>query len=580
MLERAGAARDVQSRSRSFPLGSRLQRVSNWLLSPPVLATLVTALFIAISVAWVLYDGRVQGGDPGRHLRNLFDLRDQILGGAPFAWWHFDPDSGALYPPLVYLIGFAGTLVGGVTVEAPVLALNAVGVPLLALGCYRVASFAYDSRAGALAVIFALGVPMVISLFHIFMFDMVQVALVAASAWLLLETERFSRPGMSMLAGALVGVALLAKPTSAFFIAPLVAVMLFRGCLWDWRDRVQGEAPPPLLRTPTCALLFAGVALLVALPWHLEHADRLRGVAIEASAQGVENPWGNAHPRFSLENFTWYGWSLLNLQLLLPLTVFFAIGLVHAAAKWLRTRSRADYGPELIGGAVGGYLITALVFGYQDARYTMPALVFMAALAAGWIVSLRRPGRIAATVALVSVFMINTAAVNLGFPGHFYLNGAWPVDVGQDHIVRVVHNDGYVVGPPQKGGEVLDLMRAAARDGVEAVGYEEPPPVQLVPQGLDLFSTIASRELSSPINVVSHPDYNPALLGDRGIFLVYRPPGTPWPTPCRRMEPLAYSVPSSIEDGGLYAFRGSPGAIDDSGRLVRPRFENLYCPLP
>jgi hypothetical protein len=600
-LERAQPDPTVKP-SPGEPPGSRRRRAGRWLLSPPGLATLATVLFIAISVAWVLYDERVPDWDMGRHLGHLFDLREQILGGSPFAWWNFEGD---VYPPVFYLVGLAGTFVGGVNVDAPIIALNAVGVPLLAVGCYRVASIAFDRWAGVLAVLFALGGPMVISQFHVFSMDMVQVGLVAASVWLLLETERFSRPGMSILAGLLTGAALLTKQSSAFFIAPLVVVLLVRGWRRDWRSAAQAQVARPLTRLIGCLTLFAGTALLVALPWYLKHSERLGELAAASTAQG-ETPGVTRAARFSFENFTWYAWSLITHKLFLPLTLFFAIGLVYAIVTWLRRRGRAGYEPELIAGALGAYLITVLWFGLNDARYLMPALVYWAALGAGWIVRVRRPIRIAATAVLVSVFAINTSAVNLGFPGTVRVPA--PEWFTEDRELNVVQNYGYVVGPAHKGGEVLDLMRAAAEDGVEVVAHQESS-VWLNETGLGLLARLASVDFAAgPTGILGRYDetrYNPLLLGERAIFLLHLPPWAEspppyeatdrivatgqrrvparnlplaqWPEPCREMYDY---VADGLEGGGLYVFRGVPFEIDRSRNLIGPRVENLYCPLP
>lgn len=44
-------------------------------------------------------------------------------------------------------------------------------VPLLALGCYHVGRLAFGRTAGALAVVFALGSPLLIEQFHVLMLE-------------------------------------------------------------------------------------------------------------------------------------------------------------------------------------------------------------------------------------------------------------------------------------------------------------------------------------------------------------------------------------------------------------------------
>ena len=135
--------------------------------------------------------------------------------------------------------------------DRSVIAQNLVFVPLLALGCYGAASIAYDRAAGVLAVMFALGTPMIINQFHSFLLDAPAAALAALSVWALLASRRFERVGISVLAGVAVGLGTLTKQTFFPFVVGLIAVMLIRG---GWRY-------------PRGAGAFAGAAALVAGPW-------------------------------------------------------------------------------------------------------------------------------------------------------------------------------------------------------------------------------------------------------------------------------------------------------------------------
>ena len=86
------------------------------------------------------------------------------------------------YPPGIRLIGGVALALGGMSVAGPILAQNLVFVPLLALGVLS-ASDAWlgGPRAGLLAVVFALGSPLIAEQFHVFMLDAPQAALVAVA---------------------------------------------------------------------------------------------------------------------------------------------------------------------------------------------------------------------------------------------------------------------------------------------------------------------------------------------------------------------------------------------------------------
>ena len=158
----------------------------------------------------------------------------------------------APYPPLTYLVGALGILFGGVGVAPPIIALNVVFVLLLALGCYNVGRLAFGPLAGVLAIMFALGSPLVIEEFHEFMLDAPEAAMVAISVWAILATDRFLRLGICALAGVAVGLGMLSKESFAFFVAGLVLASAVRGGRRAWRGMA----------------IFGTIALVVALPWY------------------------------------------------------------------------------------------------------------------------------------------------------------------------------------------------------------------------------------------------------------------------------------------------------------------------
>jgi hypothetical protein len=370
------------------------------------------------------------------------------------------------------------------------------------------------------------------------MFDVPLTAMVALAVWLLLASERFARLGICAAAGVAVGVGLLTKPPFAFFIVPLVAVMLLRGGWRNWRG----------------LMIVAGLGALIAAPWYLRHRDKLGGVATEATAQ-VPNQFGTSYHRFSIDNFAWYGWNLVNEQFFLPLVLFFLAGSAVAARRFLRERRRDDYTPELLTGAFGSIVIVALWFGYQDARYTMPATIFIAILGSAWLVSLRSRWRRVGIAALAAIVALNIVAVNTGWPGRLELKvpGGEPKSVAVEHRLTVVRSFGYVVGPPERWGDVLSVMRAARRDGIKLFTFEPASPISLNPSGIQFFAWTMG----------ANADIRTPRLRPHSVMMVARPVGPGMPKPCARLD----------SPYGLYIFRGDPGAADP--RADRDR---LYCP--
>ena len=260
-------------------------------------AIAAAALFLAITCWWLTQDRSIPVFDAGLHLSLAFEVHSELAAGRLTSALTLTKP----YPPLAYLVGALGITIGGVNVAAPIVAENFVFVPLLALGCYHVGKLAFNRTAGLLAVIFALGSPLIIAQFHVFMIDAPETAMVAVSLWAVLATEGFSRLGISAIAGLSVGLGLLSKEPFAFYMIGPVLVTAIRGGVRSWRG----------------AVLFALVALIVALPWYAHELSTVKAVESGAvnTAGRPEYPNDTAPARYSFDNFTWYLWNLANFQL-------------------------------------------------------------------------------------------------------------------------------------------------------------------------------------------------------------------------------------------------------------------------
>ena len=268
---------------------------------PALAATAATLIFIATTAWWMTSDTTVPQVDSATHMGIALNYLDGFRSGHPWLWFtSFD-----IYPPLVHLLGVVIGAIWGPNIRAMVVVQNAVFVPFLALGCYGAGVIvADDRRVGALAVIFALGSPMLMSQFHVFMLDAPTAAMAAVSLWLLLASRRFERHGYAVLAGVAVGLGMLTKSTFVTLVAGLIAVALLRGGWRNWRG----------------ILFFLAPVAVIAGPWYLEHLrdQWIFGHALAVSTTpfypGLKDP-----PRFSIGGLTYYFWSAANIQLYAPL---------------------------------------------------------------------------------------------------------------------------------------------------------------------------------------------------------------------------------------------------------------------
>ncbi len=520
----ARAQTDAQPRPRRPTTGAHEERnggVSRelWLLLAGV------AVFVAMTVWWLTQDDQVQASDDGLHTLLAYGIHDQFASGN-FTSWFTEFNT---YPPLAHMVGAIAVFIAGRSPMAVIVASNLVFVPLLAISCYGVGKLAHGPRAGLLAGLFALATPLFVSQMHMFMLDPPEAAMVAAGAWAILASRRFERVGVAALAGVVVGLALMTKSTSVVFLAGLVAVVLLRGGWRNWRG----------------LLPFLLIAAAISLPWYVYHLHQLGGLVEGQGGTGAAPGEQAAPPLLSRASLLWYFWAALNIQLLAPLVLFLAVGVVATIADCVRRWTPENLGPELLGALFVSWLGITLIR-HKDARFTLPALVYVAVLATGWIVVARPRVRVAATAVLGAVLVANFLGVSIGI-GHTVrvaLPGAPPGGGIATRQITIYSPEGYVRGGPKREGDILALMRELKRAGVQTITFDAGStagnPSTFSTYGL----TVRAEEAGLPATAA----YDPGALGPRAGFMLLHLPVAGDPPPCQRLP-----------DGeGVYVELGDP----------------------
>jgi hypothetical protein len=418
-------------------------------------AIAATTAFIAITCWWLTQDRSIPIYDAGVQLETALLYHNMLQAGnllGPFTHTN-------VYPILGHIVGAVAALIGGVNVASPIIGENLVFVPLLALGCYQTGRLLFGRLAGMLAVVFVLGSPLLISMFHVFLLDAPLAALVAVSVWLILASEDFSRPGVAALAGLSVGLGLNMKAQFALFLVGLVLIVLLHGGWRNWR----GFA------------IFCAVALAVGLPWYIVHFSKL-GEMLELASSGPGTPVGNIPPTFSGANYTWYFWSILNSQLLAPLSVLAAGGMLWTLVGVVRDRGRQAARLEFLAGGFAAWLVITFPDSHHDIRYGMPLLGYLAVIGTGWITCLPRTARLAATGLLVVGVAANTLGIDFGVGGagqEVKLALAHPLPATEQSPDRIVlySTNGFLASAPSRDGDVPGLLEALHREGVRTVSW-------------------------------------------------------------------------------------------------------------
>ncbi|HEU4703905.1 MAG TPA: glycosyltransferase family 39 protein [Conexibacter sp.] len=421
---------------------------------------------MAITWWWLSWDHGVPFADAGSHLFTVVAYRDLIGAGDLSGMWY----RSGYYPPATFVVGALATFVGGLNTSAPVLGQNVVYVPMLALGCYQTGRLVGNPLAGLLAVVFALGSPLLIEQFHVFMIDAPQAALAAVVMWLLLTSDHFARLPASIAAGIAVGAGVASKEQFPLFIAGLFAAVLVGGAGWrNWRG----------------LMAFILAALAVGAPWYLANLSELGHYASEGGLANANLPLRGRPPLLSVSNLGWYFWALLNGVLFAPLFAFAAIGVVRATVSCaLRRspvdarRSSEDRRPALLLGLFVGWVGISLT-PHHDMRYAMALVPYLAVLGTAWIVTLPRMRRALAITLLCLASTATTLGVSFG------LGPDIRVVLAGERVVTdisfgipapseiVLHAErAFNVSAPRRADDIPGLFAAMRRDGVSGVAWD------------------------------------------------------------------------------------------------------------
>jgi hypothetical protein len=411
-----------------------------------------TTTFLVLTCWWLTQDRGIPIYDAGTQLETALEYRSILARGDLLGPLTYEN----VYPILGHIVGAVSALIGGMSVAAPIVGENLVFVPLLALGVYQTGRLLFGPLAGMLAVIFVLGSPLMISMFHVFLLDAPLVAMAAVAVWLVLASEDFSRLGVSALAGLAVGLGLNVKVQFGLFLFGLIVIVLLHGGWRNWRGFAT----------------FCAVTLLVGSPWYIVHASELPRM-IELSSSGPGTPPGNIPPTFSTDNLFWYFWSVMNSQLLFALWVLAAGGTVWLCVNVVRDRGKHVARLEFLAGGFAAWFIATFPDAHHDIRYGMPLLAYVAVAATGWIVSLPRSARVATIALLAFGVGANTLGIDFGVGDDAKVNllaAPSPTQQAPDQLV-FFQTTGFLASAPSRDGDVPALLDALRREGVSTVSW-------------------------------------------------------------------------------------------------------------
>jgi 4-amino-4-deoxy-L-arabinose transferase-like glycosyltransferase len=470
-------------------------------------AIVATVVYIALTCWWLTQDRSIPIYDAGDHLTLALFYHNMLAAGnilEPFT-------SPGIYPILGHMVGALAMFVGGVNVASPIVAENVVFVPLLALGCYQTGRLLFGSLSGMLAVLFVLGSPLLISMFHIDMLDGPLTAMVAISVWLILASEDFSRPGVAGLAGLAVGLGLNVKSQFPLFVIGLTAIVLAHG---GWRNK-RGF------------LIFCAVAFVVGAPWYIIHITEL-GRLVNIGGISSYTSTGTESATLSAESLLSYFWSVLDSQLLAPLLLLAAVGTVWTLLAVIHGHDKRGARFEFLAGGCAAFVAITLV-PHHDIRYGLPLLAFSSVIGTGWIVSLPRTASFALGTLLIVVVVANTLGITFGVGDD--VSVTLPVKLAGNNQVAVYSTTGFLVSAPSRDGDLPGLLEALRREGVRTVTWsiEQSRAPDFSLEGLAPLSLFAKLNWGA----TPKPEFTRSA---RVATLIHEPVRADGPPTCRRLS--------------------------------------------
>lgn len=338
---------------------------------------------VAVGAFWLALDRHPPEWDYAFHLENALHCRHDLAArdfAAVFG-------RSSFYPPLVSCL--AGLVYGAL--PSDVAFGEVVMFAFLGLGMAATYALARPFAGGGGAVVAAAlfgGAPVVFHHALRFQLDVPLASLVATFLAVVLATDRFTRPGWTMLAGVLLGLGMLTKPPFLLFVAPPCLLVL---------ARTRGRRA--WLHASAAGLM----ALLVALPWYGPRALGLLTQIQNRSFKQAEE--AGAPSALSHASLAYYPLSFPVDFGAIAVTLLL-VGLVVAL------RRRCGY----VLAGLSPFLVLLLLQNKQM-RYALPLLPMMAVTGGLGFAALPRAGRWGAGAAVAAAAVFQVASTAFALPG-------------------------------------------------------------------------------------------------------------------------------------------------------------------
>jgi hypothetical protein len=287
---------------------------------------------------WVDRNGffeRPLTSDAGWYRIDALKIKRAAESGGVFGYFKAGYEHERSHPPLVIMVAAAVALAlgdDGISVEAALLAIQLFGV-LHVVGAYRLARL-FLSRGGAVgaAALSAFSLGAIAQLRPLYpQFPMTALVLWAYDG--IARSDGFRRLRPSLVAGAFIGLATLAKMLAPLYVVGAALAALVFGLLRreDVGVRVRN------------AVFCAGLGALVAALWFGAHFETTLAYFTRVTGEGGQEFFSRALPAASFGRWAYYAWHFLDGGVGWFAAPVYVAGIVAGSALALR-RSTDDDG--------------------------------------------------------------------------------------------------------------------------------------------------------------------------------------------------------------------------------------------
>lgn len=451
-----------------------MSRLGSWRDPGSLLMAAAFAIFAALANAiWIPLDNATPAWDQAHYLDVAWQYK-QALGSEGFVSMFesirsLDPSRGPLFS--LMLLPFFYVL------DDPTrsgLALNFLLAPVLYLAAGQIAMHIFRSWVARLLAIFLTAtLPLLVGLYHNTLQDFALATFATVTVLLLLKSDSFRRPGMTIALGAAMGLGTLTKVTFPVFVAGPFLVIAGQVALGVWRDRMgdRGEREFDLRRL---ALNLAGLAatyLVLIVPWYVtnlsataEYIEETTGGSGLSLGAGPTNPYTfDAISSFTMDVINGHvSWIVMLAGIIALLLTW---GKIVAWVRPPRNTGRLFDTAFLLGWVLIPYLSLALGHN-QDIRLMAPALPGIAVIVAGAMAAVEQPRVRAALIGVTGVMLIYQT-VNLVTPIRpSFMPREISLDLGSQEAVIPLDDRplGYEKPPGENyGTAVMRYIESAAR---------------------------------------------------------------------------------------------------------------------